>query len=66
MTAPYNTEVQKTIHHVASELVALEFINQDAVRGITELRSCYQHVYGALLPGRTQRCHKAGFSGRKG
>ena len=59
MTAPHNTEVQRTIHHVASELAALEFINQDVAREIS-------HVHGALLPSRNWRCNKTGFSGSTG
>lgn len=48
MTTPYNTEVQKTIHHVASELAALEFINQDAAREISQVAEAVANMFTVL------------------
>lgn len=48
MTAPYSTEVRKTIHHVASELVALEFINQDAAREISQVAEAVANMFTVL------------------
>lgn len=45
MTAPHNTEVQRTIHHVASELAALEFINQDAAREISQVAEAVANMF---------------------
>ncbi|EPL6466019.1 MULTISPECIES: type I toxin-antitoxin system ptaRNA1 family toxin [Morganellaceae] len=48
MTAPHNTEVQRTIHHVASELAALEFINQDAAREISQVAEAVANMFTVL------------------
>ncbi|WP_336431906.1 type I toxin-antitoxin system ptaRNA1 family toxin [Providencia rettgeri] len=48
MTAPHNTEVQRTIHHVASELAALEFINQDAAREISQVAEAVVNMFTVL------------------
>lgn len=48
MTTPYNTEVQKIIHHVASELAALEFVNQDAAREISQVAEAVTNMFTVL------------------
>ncbi|EPJ3802887.1 type I toxin-antitoxin system ptaRNA1 family toxin [Morganella morganii] len=48
MATPYSTEVQKTIHHVASELAALEFINQDAAREILQVAEAIANMFTVL------------------